>query len=313
MRDLTNDYPVTQHMISTLQVLSDADIQADTSWLTAPIVVSSNDERHALNISQAQRYAIEKKVPILRWKRPLKIANDLGEHMCSLLYEHQPRLTGLFIEGAPATLVENLNATDGLANGTPLIMHSVVLSEDDNSENLSKLISEASPGTIIDITAPYALVVSVPSIDPVKWSNKHSTLVDGEVVIPLVNTNHRSAKFKLSADQTLHYQSHRLDLAFAVTYHKMQGQTCDKVILDINKRPGQLFQLGFHALYVGWSRVKFGNNIRILPDQNDDKFKHLLTFAPKSCLREWLQNVSKLEDQEKEEEEEEEIMNRNTI
>ncbi len=67
-----------------------------------------------------------------------------------------------------------------------------------------------------------------------------------------------------------------IDLAFAITYHKVQGQTMEKIILDLNKRPTSLKQLDFHAFYVGMARVELPQHIRILLCQDDDNFKHLL-------------------------------------
>jgi hypothetical protein len=39
---------------------------------------------------------------------------------------------GIFVQGAPAILNDNLNRNAGLANGTPVVLHSVVFSEDDD-------------------------------------------------------------------------------------------------------------------------------------------------------------------------------------
>ena len=66
------------------------------------------------------------------------------------------------------------------------------------------------------------------------------------------------------------------------------------IILDLNKRPGALGSLDFHALYVGLTRVEFRDDIRILPCHDDENFKHLLNLKPKPNLREWLNSVSRL-------------------
>jgi hypothetical protein len=297
MRDTTTNNPVDQSMIDSFQILSSHDVETDPSWLAAPIVVASNAERHALNVTQAQRYAMEKGLPVLRWKRPLAIAKDLGDPMCDLLYDNEPTLTGLFVEGAPAILTENLNATDGLANGTPLVLHSVMLSEHDDSEMFRDLVSNAQPGTIIDIPVPYAVIASIPNDDPgwpEKWNLKHKSLVDGQVVLPFVNKRYRKDTIKLAQDQTLAYKSHGIDLAFAITYHKVQGQTKRKVILDLNQRPARLSHVDYHGLYVGWSRVKFADNIRVLPCQLNDNFQHLLKLKPNIYLKQWLDTIPQL-------------------
>jgi ATP-dependent exoDNAse (exonuclease V) alpha subunit len=94
---------------------------------------------------------------------------------------------------------------------------------------------------------------------------------------------------------TIAYKNHMHDLAFAVTYHKMQGQTVIKIILDLNKRPMSLGFLDFHAFYVGISRVKYSDNIRILPCYDiENGFKHLFKLKPDEKLHEWLETVEKM-------------------
>jgi hypothetical protein len=295
MRDTTNDFPIDQNLVNSFQILKAEDVESDPSWLAAPIVVASNAERQALNVTQAKRYAIANGHPVLRWKRPIVIAEDLGDLYCDIMYDNEPILTGLFVEGAPAILNGNLNATDGLANGTPLILHSVLLSENDDSDRYRDLISNAQPGTIIDIPVPHAILASVPSLDPEKWASKHKSMAEDQVVIPFVNKKHRNDTVNISKGQTVSFKSHGIDLAFAITFHKIQGQTKQKVILDLNKRPGVLSHVDFHGLYVGWSRVKHAVNIRVLPCQNDDNFEHLLQLKPNVHLKEWLQNLPQLQ------------------
>jgi hypothetical protein len=57
---------------------------------------------------------------------------------------------------------------------------------------LGRLISAGQPGEVIDIPVPYAVNVSVPSIDPTKWlRDGHKSVVEGTVVIPLTNKQRR--------------------------------------------------------------------------------------------------------------------------
>jgi hypothetical protein len=295
MRDMTIDNPIDQSLIDSFQILSAEDVESDPSWLAAPVVVASNAERHALNVTQAKRYAMANGVPVLRWKKTLIMAKDLDDPLCDIIYDNEPSLTGLFVEGAPAILNNNLNATDGLANGTPLILHSALLSEDEDSERYREIISNAQPGTIIDIPVPHAVLASVPSLDNAKWCSKHKSLVEGQVVIPFVNKRHLGNTVTISKEQTLSYKSHGIDLAFAITFHKIQGQTKEKVILDLNRRPGRLSHVDYHGLYVGWSRVKHASNIRVLPCQNDDNFEHLLQLKPNTNLKLWLDSIPQLQ------------------
>jgi hypothetical protein len=176
---------------------------------------------------------MKKGVPILRWKRDLcsqDILSDLGDAYCDMLYANEPELMGIFVQGAPAILNDNLNPSAGLANGTPIVLHSIMFSEDEDSAHWAALIAAAQPGDIIDVPVPYAVLVAVPSIDPNKWIHDgHKTHVPGSVVIPLVNKANRKNKVDIDDSNTISYKNHMHDLAFAVTYHKMQGQTVIKI------------------------------------------------------------------------------------
>jgi hypothetical protein len=297
----TMEKPITLSLLDSLQVLSKDDVKpVSTSrgvlelapFATAAIVVFSNRERHSINLSQARRFARNKGVPILQWKKDICVPADMA-YLSDLLYEHEAGLTGVFVEGAPALMTVNLNATAGLANGTPVVLHSVIFKEDVDSDEIRQKIADARPGDIISIPTPHAVMVTIPHIDSDKWNLRHESLEDNRVVIPLTSGSNGD-KITLD-DQTIYYKSHPYDLAFAITFHKIQGQTVPNLILDLNQRPGALGTVDFHALYVGLTRVEYRDNIRLLPCQNTDHFKHLLNLKPKPNLREWLRRVPKLQ------------------
>ena len=294
MREINVPNPIDETFIQSLQVMTAQDVQNDAAWLTAPIVIYSNRERHSLNLLQAQRFAKVKGVPVLRWKKSVNIANDLGDMMSETLYAHEPSLTGLFVKGAPATLLDNLNPTSGLANGTPVFLHSIILRQTEDKERTREAISNALPGQVLTIPEPHAVLITVPSIDPQKWLTKHKSLSESKVLIPLVNKSHSKNVIQVD-NERFTFKSHLLELAFAITFHKVQGQTLSKVILDLNQRPKTLGNVDFHALYVGLTRVKHANDIRILPPLNDaSSFQHLLKLKPSENLKQWLERVSKL-------------------
>lgn len=66
---------------------------------------------------------------------------------------------------------------------------------------------------------------------------------------------------------------------------QVQGQTCSKLILDLNKRSFPP-ALTLNSLYVGLSRVRSSTCLRLLPLQFGQKdFGHLLSLQlPKSLL-----------------------------
>ena len=84
-------------------------------------------------------------------------------------------------------------------------------------------------------------------------------------------------------------KAHSVEMAFAVTVHKMQGQTKELLIIDLNHRPSPtLQQIIFQGLYVALSRVKKSSNIRIMPLHNPDSLEYLYSLNLPPFLNEWL-------------------------
>ena len=59
------------------------------------------------------------------------------------------------------------------------------------------------------------------------------------------------------------FLGHFVDVGFAITFHKLQGQTEDKLILLLGQRPGTYVKnISYEGLYVGLTRVQYGDNLR---------------------------------------------------
>ncbi len=70
------------------------------------------------------------------------------------------------------------------------------------------------------------------------------------------------------------------------------GKTVSKIILenlDLRKRPGTCIKdVTFEGMYVGWTRVRKGADIRVIPCDNGDNFEHLRKLGPGNDLIAWL-------------------------
>jgi hypothetical protein len=80
-----------------------------------------------------------------------------------------------------------------------------------------------------------------------------------------------------------------LDLAFAMTIHKAQGRTIPKVILALESRPSYNLQMEFPAIFVAMSRVKKGDDMRILytfdsHSSFEDAFSYLTKLKPNMAV-----------------------------
>jgi hypothetical protein len=108
------------------------------------------------------------------------------------------------------------------------------------------------------------------------------------------------------------YCTYDVELAFVITFHKCQGRTLQKVILDLNKQTGQ-GNVNYSSLYVGLSRVRKGDDIRILPfiephnhslfnkdtekqfrDAADRPLEHLKQLKPPDYMARWYRGFDPL-------------------
>ena len=123
--------------------------------------------------------------------------------------------------------------------------------------------------------------VNVELLTDVTWPTDETLEVD-KVVVPIVmqprpkaRELHLFRRGNTRAKTTLQFFDFGVELAFAITYHKIQGQTLPRIILDLNGTGHGALTVA--QLYVGISRVRFGDQIRILPMRGDARRK--LEFA----------------------------------
>ena len=303
MRYPLNDMPrIPADLPARFKVLSKDDLLCDPRFNTAPILVTKNDERHNINKFKSKSFAQQQQQPRFVWKTEMAGRTSLhkegGPDFATLdehYYKQFPALTNYFVKNAPGYLIENINPSLGLANGTKIVYESLVLDPRDDPIAIShRIATEINPDIILNYP-PIYVIVSVPDADPDRFLN--TTLVEGKVVIPVktvvrgkfINIPRRRGEkpFKVW------YTPHNCELGFAVTVHKIQGQTLDRVIIDLNYRPFQP-QFGFHALMVAVSRVRSSCNIRILPRQpGAPSLDYLINVKPNPTLLIWLQGFEK--------------------
>ena len=91
-------------------------------------------------------------------------------------------------------------------------------------------------------------------------------------VIPIGYSNGRFKCKRRDKDKVcyINFRMHAVELLFAVTYHKLQGVTLDKLILAINKHPNPRLRLLLSSLYVGISRVHKLEDVPVLPFNDED-------------------------------------------
>ena len=297
--------PVSAETIAHLRVLKREDVEGDPGWATAPIVVTSNDERSALNAAQAVRYGRAVNEPVIRWRlRPTDGSlNQLTSQEADVLYKENPEMMFVFVRGGPAFVTDNIGKSYGIANGTKAVFHSLTFSPEAPPALVKEamdMIAAARGGDVIDLP----VIPRSVNVELVREAEEEAafpwpaacTLVPGKVVVPILTSGRKRKKVDLygTYNRTVYVKRHQVDAGFAITFHKVQGQTMDKVIVDINKRCFKP-HLCYTAFYVAISRVKQGADLRVLaPQPGTGHFHHLKDLVPPRELVAWMQGFDRV-------------------
>jgi len=177
--------------------------------------------------------------------------------LCYSRTEHLPGLLPL-VPGMPVILTQNIATELGLINGINGIFRQLVYHEESVT---TETLSEMFPNNTKYIRRPiYALIEITKSKIECKLEDLQSKLIP----IPLVEQTFRidiadilpkEKKSKSSQKTVLSIKRSALPLvpAYCITTHKSQGQTLNKVVIDL-KLPNETDDIA--AVYVPLSRVK---------------------------------------------------------
>ena len=293
MRKLDHPTPVGAEFREALRVLSDSE-KRDPGWIFAPIGVVSNDERHFLNAAQAYRWAQHHRLPLVRWKLPVKGLERLEPAELQGLYEEEPSLWGYFVKGAAAVLTtDNLSQGRGLVNGTRIVLDSITM-DPKLGLDIGALLRQAGPGGVVTLKhQPFSIQVR-PQVKPVFLERlREFSVRPGECVIPILQ-----GEGELEKELTSRYavatvgdrkvalkKTHLIELGFAFTDYKMQGKTVDRLVLSLAHRTvGANIELA--SVYVLASRVRARAGVRVLC-ADADNFEHLSRLRPATELAVW--------------------------
>ena len=260
----THKQPVCAAMLRKLKFLSSRDV-SKYRWKFAPRLVTSNLERFLINKHQVISYARETGRCVFTWvdritNAPLEVSEEEDEQL-------DPSARRYFVYGAPAYITQNLNsAATGLVNGSKGYLHSLTWSDAD--AKAERLPPPGRTGELVEVPVPLAVNVFIPGLtDEDETGEMVSASQDfADRLVPVFAQASTSNK----ADAVLARQRHSFDLGFCITYHKVQGQTLDEVVLVLHRRKAkQLLNLCFEMLYVGLTRVRRTADIRVLYFEED--------------------------------------------
>jgi hypothetical protein len=141
-----------------------------------------------------------------------------------------------------------------------------------------EFLSTHATGDVVlpDHLRPTEILVRPSLSDALKaqWS-PDMTLVEGDIIIPV---DMRTDEVQISTGGlstrrfTAKVECHQFELAFVSTVHKSQGSTLKKIIISLLNRPFPPRRNDWHAIYVALTRVRSGDDLRVLADAADLNF-----------------------------------------
>ena len=102
----------SSQLLDHLKVLSVEDVTQDKGWLDAPVVVTDNNKRRAMNREQARRHSLRVKHALVMWRNTLDTKTTAAFQSCaarhnvpvSTVLDQHEELWSYFVPGAPGEL-----------------------------------------------------------------------------------------------------------------------------------------------------------------------------------------------------------------
>jgi hypothetical protein len=155
---------------------------------------------------------------------------------------------------------------------------------DDNMQMI-----EFANGSIIEQPA---FVLVRPTSESHRDVLRRHSLVPEDVVVAIGIAKNKEVLSLGSKKPTLQVSSHMIELAFSLTYWKLQGITCKTLVLDLNTVEFcHKCKITANMLYVGISRVQKVQDLQILPLIAGKSLQFLKSLKVSSDYTNWIRQV----------------------
>ncbi|MEL7307595.1 MAG: AAA family ATPase, partial [Pseudomonadota bacterium] len=268
---------ITMDEIKEIGVLDKEVLTKNTKFKDAVMLVTTRREKSELSKKIGQRWAKDKGVPFYWWyKRPSKggMSNEEADLISQGMYKYCPDVEGYYIQGAPCMMKRNISPPLGYANGSQGKMIGIVPKE-------GNVLPAGAPGEMIMIEPPEYIIMEVSH----KKDKKQWTTIVPCKLEKVTFDYKRDGK-----DKKFYCMSNSVNLKFAFTIHETQGQTLEKVLLLLGRKPGlHVGSITWSLLYVALSRARELQDIKFFPCgwSGFSNFKHLTRLKPSSIFVKW--------------------------
>ena len=271
MRDTSKKGPFDSAVIETLKGLVLTPAECRAGWWEVPLGVTSNMERWAHVQKSVHEFAVASGQPVFKWWYSTTDDDSSGAAQTAarhgdLLKTECPQLRGYFVRGMPVMIMGNLEVSKQLCNGTVGTFHSFV--PPDGFVMPAAESADLAPGAVVELPGP-PLSLHVRVCDK---CDDGTTPRERIVALPLVLLaadipgSRRNQKTKRKPQ--FRYRAHDCQPASALTWHKWQGQTRDRIVANLERRPKKargMCEVTPEGVYVVSTRVRTLAGLRLWP------------------------------------------------
>jgi hypothetical protein len=299
-------------LLSRYKLLSTTDMVDDVTWRFATVIVPNNRERIDIIARTIVDFAKHTGQPVVRWQCNIKcwtgapMDDDLRKQAME-----DPCFWQYFATWADGICNDNLSVNINLTNGAPIRLYSLTFATKQQRLDYEDMRDRAQPGDIITLQAPPLSVNVIPWPDSTTEEHKkydaysiERALPTRQPVIPISAQSHSKTPSPVAVydgegwftTKAIVVPEIPFDLAYAMTSFKAQGRTLPRVILSLAHRFGSYNNFSFHEILVAISRVKMGDDIRIIPPHNKQtkSFDYLSKLRPNPEIMQLLKGLQTL-------------------
>jgi hypothetical protein len=277
-------------LVPALKVLSDVEVQQDPAWQFATIATTGNEMRAHINSFQATRWAAHSGSVKIRWRSTVNTWMGYAPSDEDWAACDDPRFFGEFIRGLEVVMNDNVSAEStekGVANGRKAVLYGLSYDDPVAQDSMLRQLNAASPGDVVTLMTPPDYVIL--DVGPVDGTSGRDDVAinpeSGGLLLSLKASADGAKKMRVFINGEMYrlkISSFDYDMLFCVTFHKLQGMTLARLVLDLRKPvypPHHTFELALVAA----SRVRQGIHVRVLTPG----WSHLCELKADSRVRAW--------------------------
>jgi hypothetical protein len=258
-------------LVPALKVLSAEEVACDPEWSFATIATTGNDVRAVINSSQSSRWVAHKGLVKLRWRTPVNNWDGLPPDPDEVdeTARIDVRLWQEFVPGLEVSICQNISAEatfKGVANGRHCTLYGVSYSDETSQDLLLQQLSNTMPGDVLTLATPPDCVLvdlgAVRHLDDTESIPKNPAT--GGVLMSLkLDCIDKFSCVIAGVIRKLRVKRFPYEFLFCVTFHKLQGMTLLRLLLDLSHPVYMPFH-SFELLSVAASRVRQGAHVRVI-------------------------------------------------